>query len=362
MPDPGPLVAGAMRAWSRRTFAVCSLLALTVYAPTADAQDRASAPQLSAAVATGAGSTFIQPLFAAWAAVYKEETRSGIEYRPTGSGAGLAELTAGTADFSATDQPLTATELAQGNLTQFPIAIGAIVPVVNITGVTSGKLRITGPLLADIFAGKVAMWDDPAIAALNPGVSLPKSHIAIVHRDDSSGTTYNFTHYLSQVSASWKGELGEGKSIKWPAGIGASGNDSVADWVKKVPNSIGYVEYSQVLTKDLTYACLQSSKGKTVCPGADTFVSAVRSVDWTRVRDFNIRSTDLAATSAYPIIATTFVVMPRQPKDRRRSDAAIKFLRFGLEKGQNVARALNFVPLPPRAVAEIVGYIGDQIQ
>ena len=217
--------------------AVTVFLVLAPFACAALAQDNsttASAPQATS-VANGAGSTFINPLLSAWVSVYKDEAKEEVEYQPVGSGAGMSQLISGSVDFGATDQPLTPAELAQGKLVQFPIAFGAIVPVVNLPGVKPGELRLNGPVLADIFGGKVLTWDDPAIAKLNPSLKLPKSPITIVHRADSSGTTFNFTHYLSQVSPSWKGRFGEGKTVKWPTGIGASSNSSVADWVGKTP-------------------------------------------------------------------------------------------------------------------------------
>jgi len=318
----------------------------------ANAQQPAARP-----TAKGAGSTFVQPLLSAWAAVFKDETDTDIEYRPTGSGIGLTEIMSGNVDFAATDQPLSSAELAQGRLAQFPIAIGAIVPVMHLSGIKSGKLRLTGPLLADIFAGKVTRWNDAAIAKLNPGLKLPKARIAIVHRADSSGTTFNFTHYLGRVSTSWKDGPGEGQTIKWPSGIGVSGSSSLADWVKNIPNSIGYVEYAYVLTNDLTYACLQNVAGQFACPSAEAFSSAVENTNWNAARDFDLIVTNAPGERAYPIMATTFILMPRQPKDQGRADAAMKFLMYGLEKGQDEARALNYVPLPATLISQIKTYL-----
>jgi phosphate transport system substrate-binding protein len=192
---------------------------------------------------------------------------------------------------------------------------------------------------------------------MNPGLKLPNSPIAIVHRADSSGTTFNFTHYLSQVSPSWRSDFGEGKVIKWAGGVGASGNRSVSDWVNSIPNSIGYVEYAYVLTNDLTYACLQNSTGEFVCPSADTFSKAAESIDWRSARDFSLIATNAPGKHAYPILATTFIVMPKQPKDKGRSDAVLKFFRFGIEKGQEEAKALKYTPLPAELVFEIQTYM-----
>jgi phosphate transport system substrate-binding protein len=198
----------------------------------------------SGAQITGAGSTFVYPVLSAWAADYQKQGGAAINYQSIGSGGGIAQVKAGTVDFGATDQPLASDDLAKSNLAQFPIVIGGIVPVVNIAGVKPGQLRLSGPLLADIYAGKVKTWNDPAIVKLNPGVTLPATNIALVHRSDGSGTTFNFTHYLSQVSPTWKAGPGEGKTVAWPGGVGGKGNEGVAADVKQIPNSVGYVEYA----------------------------------------------------------------------------------------------------------------------
>lgn len=342
--------------------AVAVFLLLAPFACAALAQDNSAtaSAQQAASVAKGAGSTFINPLLSAWATVYKDEAKADVEYHPVGSGAGVSQLMSGSVDFGATDQPLTTAELAQGDLVQFPIAFGAIVPVVNVIGVKPGELRLSGPVLADIFGGKVVTWDDPAIAKLNPSLKLPKSPIIIVYRADSSGTTFNFTHYLSQVSASWKSGFGEGNTIKWPTGIGASSNSSVADWIGRMPNSIGYVEYAYVLTHGLTYACVQNSTGKLVCPSTESFASAVESTDWSSSPDFDLMFTNAPGANAYPIVAATFILMPMKPKDKARADAALNFFRYALEKGQVEAGALNYVPLPARLVPQIETYLAKR--
>lgn len=321
-----------------------------------------SAPPVASAaqdspVAQGAGSTFVQPLLTAWATVYKDETNQDIEYHPVGSGAGLDAISSGAADFGATDQPLTSEELAKKSLVQFPIAFGAIVPIVNIAGVKPGRLKMTGPLLADIFSAKITSWDNRAIRKLNPGLNLPHAKIAIVHRSDSSGTTFNFTHYLSEVSPTWKDSIGEGKIVKWPTSIGAEGNGAVADWVQKIPNSIGYAEYAYVLTNDLNYACVENWSGQFVCPSAKTLESALRMTNWDAGKDFYVVPTNAKGPDSYPIIGATFIVMPSRAKDKGRSDAALKFIRYGLEKGQVEAGALNYAPLPTDLVAAIENYL-----
>src|SRR4051794_15843578 len=198
----------------------------------------------SSAQITGAGSTFVYPVLSAWAADFRKQSGAAINYQSIGSGGGIAQVKAGTVDFGATDQPLASDDLAKSKLAQFPIVIGGIVPVVNIPGVKPGQLRLTGAVLADMYAGKVKTWNDPAVAKLNPGVTLPPASIALVHRSDGSGTTFNFTHYLSQVSPGWKAGPGEGKSVAWPGGVGGKGNEGVAAYVRQIPNSLGYVEYA----------------------------------------------------------------------------------------------------------------------
>jgi phosphate transport system substrate-binding protein len=311
---------------------------------------------------TGAGSTFVYPVLSAWAADFKIQAGDSINYQSIGSGAGIAQVKAGTVDFGATDQPLTSDELGQSRLAQFPIVIGGIVPVVNVTGVQPGKLRLTGPLLADIFAGKVKSWNDQAITSINPGLALPATNIAVVHRSDGSGTTFNFTHYLSQVSPAWKSGPGEGKTVNFPTGVGGKGNEGVAGYVKQIPNSIGYVEYAYVVQNHMAYAALQNSAGNFVVPSAQTFSNAAESANWSGAKDFNLVMTNAPGANAYPLTATTFILMPRQPANKARSDAAIKFFRFAMSKGQARAQKLDYVPLPAALVQQIDSYIGANIK
>ena len=217
---------------------------------------------------TGAGSTFVYPVLSAWATDYQKSNGAMINYQSIGSGGGIAQVEAGTVDFGATDQPLESDELVKNNLAQFPVIVGGIVPVVNIPGLDAGKLKLTGPILADIYQGKIKNWNDPAIATINPGVNLPSSAIAAVHRSDGSGTTFNFTHYLSQVSPTWKSGPGEGKTVNWTGGVGGKGNEGVAGYVKQLPNSIGYVEYAYVVQNKMTYALVQNASGQFVAPSA----------------------------------------------------------------------------------------------
>ena len=331
---------------------------------TAGCGTRSGNSQSSAGTAqqiTGAGSTFVYPVLSAWAADYQKQSGASVNYQSIGSGGGVAQIKAGTVDFGATDQPLDPAELASAGLAQFPVVIGGVVPVVNIAGIQPGKLRLTGPVLADIYAGKIKSWNDPAIARLNAGVALPASHITVVHRSDGSGTSFNFTHYLSQVSASWKSSPGEGKSVAWPTGVGGKGNEGVAGYVKQIPNSIGYVEYAYVLQNHMAYALLQNSAGSFVAPSAVSFQAAAASADWKNAKDFFLVMTNAPGADAYPITATTFIVMHRKASDKARSDAALSFFRWALEKGQPQAQKLDYVPLPADLVQQIETYIGASI-
>jgi phosphate transport system substrate-binding protein len=331
---------------------------------TAGCGTRSGNSQSSAGTAqqiTGAGSTFVYPVLSAWAADYQKQSGASVNYQSIGSGGGVAQIKAGTVDFGATDQPLDPAELASAGLAQFPVVIGGVVPVVNIAGIQPGKLRLTGSVLADIYAGKIKSWNDPAIARLNAGVALPASNITVVHRSDGSGTSFNFTHYLSQVSASWKSSPGEGKSVAWPTGVGGKGNEGVAGYVKQIPNSIGYVEYAYVLQNHMAYALLQNSAGSFVAPSAVSFQAAAASADWKNAKDFFLVMTNAPGADAYPITATTFIVMHRKASDKARSDAALSFFRWALEKGQPQAQKLDYVPLPADLVQQIETYIGASI-
>jgi phosphate transport system substrate-binding protein len=323
---------------------------------------QANAPAKAAMEVTGAGSTFVYPVLSAWASDYAGQSGTKVNYQSIGSGGGISQVKAGTVDFGASDQPLDSAELAASKLAQFPIVIGGIVPVINLTGVEPGKLRLTGPLLADIFAGKVKKWDDPSIVKINPGVKLPSAPIAIVHRSDGSGTTFNFTHYLSQVSPSWRAGPGEGKTVSWPTGVGGKGNEGVAAYVKQLPNSIGYVEYAYVLQNGMNYASLQNAAGNFVLPSAETFSNAAATADWAKAQDFNLVMTNAPGANAYPITASVFVLMPTNAKDPARSKAAFDFFRYVLNSGQDQAKKLDYVPLPPELVKQIEAYIGPKIK
>jgi phosphate transport system substrate-binding protein len=259
--------------------------------------------------ATGAGSSFVYPVLSRWAADFKRAGGDEINYQSVGSGAGIAQIKAATVDFGATDKPLTPEELQAAGLAQFPVVVGGIVPVVNVPGLRPGGLRLTGPVLAAIFSGKIKKWNDPAIARLNPSLKLPGTGISIVHRSDGSGTTYNFTHYLSQVSADWKQRVGEGTTVEWPAGVGGKGNEGVAGYVRQIPGSIGYVEYAYALQNRMSHALVQNTAGRYVQPNGQTFSAAAATVDWAKAKDFYQLMMNAPGANAWPIAATTWVVM-----------------------------------------------------
>ena len=316
----------------------------------------------SADAITGAGSTFVYPVLSAWSADYSKQFGTKVNYQSIGSGGGISQIKAGTVDFGATDKPLAPDELASSGLAQFPVIVGGVVPVVHVAGISKAQLKLTGPVLADIFAGKVSTWNDPAIVKLNPGLNLPGAKITAVHRSDGSGTSFNFTHYLSQVSPAWKAGPGEGTSVNWPAGVGGKGNEGVAAYVNQIPNSIGYVEYAYVLQNNMAWAFVQNAAGNYVAPSADSFQAAAASADWKDSKDFFLVMTNAPGAQAYPITASTFVLMPRQPKDAGRSAAAVKFFEWSLEHGQPQASKLDYVPLPPDLVKQIETYIGATIK
>jgi phosphate transport system substrate-binding protein len=309
-----------------------------------------------AADVTGAGSTFVYPVLSKWSADYAKKTDTRINYQSIGSGGGIAQIKAGTVDFGASDKPLPSAELQKAGLAQFPLVIGGVVPVVNIAGVKPGQMRFTGPLLADIFLGKITKWNDPAIAAVNPGLALPNARITVVHRSDGSGTTFNWVNYLSKVSPEWKTKVGEGTSVNWPVGVGGKGNEGVSAYTKQIRNAIGYVELSYALQNDMSYAAVRNKAGNFIVPSDETFQAAAASADWTSAKDFNLVITDAPGANAYPVAATVFVMMYKKPKQPARAKAAKEFFRWSLMNGQAQAKALDYVPLPPALVKQIETY------
>jgi phosphate transport system substrate-binding protein len=305
---------------------------------------------------TGAGSTFVYPVLSKWSAAYSEKTGNHLNYQSIGSGGGIAQIKARTVDFGASDKPLTPADLASSGLGQFPAVIGGIVPVVNIPGVQSGQVKLTGTVLANIFMGSITKWNDPAIAALNPGVALPGASITVVHRSDGSGTTFNFTDYLSKVSPEWKTKVGENTAVQWPSGIGGKGNEGVAAYVKQIKNSIGYVEYAYALQNHMSYALLQNASGKYVTPSLQSFAAAAATADWASAKDFNLVMTNAPGPDAFPIAATTWIIMYKKPKNAAQSKAVFDFFKWSYENGQAQAQSLDYVPLPPALVDRIENY------
>ncbi|HEY0422354.1 MAG TPA: phosphate ABC transporter substrate-binding protein PstS, partial [Rhodopila sp.] len=301
----------------------------------------------------GAGSTFVYPILSAWSEAYNQAKGVRVNYQSIGSGGGIAQIKAATVDFGASDAPLAPDQLRTAGLTQFPLVIGGVVPVVNLQGIAPGQMKFTGPLLADLYLGKIKKWNDPAVAAVNPGVTLPDQNVTIVHRSDGSGTTFNWVNYLSKVSPEWKDKVGEGTSVSWPVGVGGKGNEGVAEYVNRIKGSIGYVEYAFVLQNKMTFGQVQNRAGQFITPDAASFQAAAASADWTKADSFYLVITDAPGQQAYPVAATVFILMYKQPKDAARSAAAIEFFRWALEHGDAQAAKLDYVPLPPALVTQV---------
>lgn len=303
-----------------------------------------------AADITGAGSTFIFPVLSKWADAYKKESGNGVNYQSIGSGAGIKQIQAKTVTFGATDAPLKVDQLQKDGLAQWPMIMGGIVPVVNIEGVKAGELVLDGATLADIFVGKITKWDDAAIKKLNPKVKLPSDAISIVHRADGSGTTFNFTNYLSKASADWKSKVGEGTAVEWPVGVGAKGNEGVAGNVAQTKNSIGYVEYAYAKQNKLTYTKMINKAGKTIEPTNESFQAAASNADWTSAPGYYLILTDQPGDKSWPIVATTFVLMHKEAADKAASQEALKFFKFAFDKGAKSAEELDYIPMPSNVV------------
>jgi len=308
---------------------------------------------------TGAGASFPAPLYSRWAADYHQATGVKVNYQSIGSGAGLRQIEARTVDFGASDAPLTDEELAAKGLVQFPTVIGGIVPVVNIAGVAPGQLRLSGALLADIYLGKIARWNDAAIVAMNPGVALPDAEIAPVRRADGSGTTFGLTHYLAKVSAQWKERVGSAAAVNWPVGAGGKGNEGVAAFVRRLPNSIGYVEYAYVKQNGLAWVQLQNRAGHFVAPNAASFQAAAAGADWER--SFHQILTDQPGADAWPISSATFILMHRVQDKPQQAAAVLKFFRWTWQSGDASAAALDYVPMP-HPVKDIIVQSWDDIR
>lgn len=315
-----------------------------------------------AAEITGAGASFVYPAMSKWSADYNKATKNKVNYQSIGSGGGIAQIKAGTVDFGSSDAPLKAGDLAASGLAQFPSVMGAVVPVVNIPGVQAGSVKLTGPILADIFLGKVTLWNDPVIAAVNPGVAFPSLKITVVHRSDGSGTTFNFVNYLSKVSLDWRGKVGEGTSVKWPVGIGGKGNEGVAAYTKQIKGAIGYVELSYAITNKLNYTAVRNRAGNFIVPSKESIKAAAASAEWGDVKDFSLVITDAPGAQAYPISATNFILMYKNPKDAARSKEALAFFDWVYKNGDASAEALGYVALPADLTQQIKAYWAANIK
>jgi phosphate transport system substrate-binding protein len=294
---------------------------------------------------TGAGASFPAPIYAKWAEAYAATSGNKINYQSVGSGAGIKAIKAKTVDFGASDMPLKDEDLAAEGLVQFPTVIGGVVPVINVAGVKPGQLKLTGSELADIFDGKVTKWSDASIAALNPGVKLPDAQIAAVHRADGSGTTFIFTNYLSKVNADWKAKIGEGTAVNWPSGgVGGKGNEGVAQYVQRLPNSIGYVEYVYARQNKMDYVSMKNAAGNYVEPDDSTFKAAAAGADWSK--SFYQLLTEQAGKDAWPITGATFILMHKAQDKPAQATAALKFFDWAYANGDKVAADLDYVPLP----------------
>jgi phosphate transport system substrate-binding protein len=302
---------------------------------------------------SGAGATFPYPVYAKWADSYKKETGVGMNYQSIGSGGGIKQIKAKTVSFGATDAPLTGKDLEESGLVQFPAVMGGIVPVVNLEGVKPGDLVIDGPTLAKIFLTEIKSWDDPAIAKLNPGAKLPKQAIAIVHRSDGSGTTYNFAYYLAEVSPDWKSKVGVNTSVQWPGGIGAKGNEGVANNVANTKGSIGYVEYAYAKQNKLTYTKMVNKDGKAVAPTAETFQAAAANADWKSEPGFGVILANQPGAQSWPMTAATWILIHKKPADPPAVAETLKFFDWAYRKGAKMAEELDYVAMPDKVVKDI---------
>jgi phosphate transport system substrate-binding protein len=302
---------------------------------------------------SGAGATFPYPIYAKWADAYKKETGVGLNYQSIGSGGGIKQIEARTVTFGATDAPLKGPDLDKNGLVQFPMVMGAIVPVVNLEGIKAGQLVLDGPTLAAIFLGTIKTWDDPAIKKLNPNAKLPAQAIAVVHRSDGSGTTFNFVYYLSLVSPEWKSQVGAATSVEWPAGIGAKGNEGVANNVTQTQGAIGYVELAYALQNKMVYTNMVNKDGKTVEPGGFSVQAAAANADWNSAPGFGVILANQPGVGSWPMTAATFILIPKQPTDAAAAAEALKFFAWAYAKGSAMADALDYVPMPKNVIEQV---------
>jgi phosphate transport system substrate-binding protein len=306
-----------------------------------------------AADISGAGATFPAPVYAKWAEMYKAQTGNRLNYQAIGSGGGVRQITAGTVDFGASDKPLKPDDLAINGFAMFPTVIGGVVPVINVPGIRSGQVRLTGPALADIFRGVIKRWDDPLLKAANPGVALPALPITVVHRSDGSGTTFLFTSYLAMKAAHWASDVGANDSVKWPVGLGGKGNDGVAAFVKQTPGAIGYVEYAFAKQSGLTTTLLQNKAGRFASPEAANFAAAANGAKWNTAPGFYLLLLDQPAADAWPITGATFILVRTKQEDAAKGREVLAFFDWCYKNGDAAAQQLDYVPLPP-AVKDLI--------
>ncbi|MFH1494599.1 MAG: phosphate ABC transporter substrate-binding protein PstS [Pseudomonadota bacterium] len=304
---------------------------------------------------TGAGATFPYPVYAKWAEAYKAKTNIGMNYQSIGSGGGIKQIKAKTVDFGASDKPLTPEELEKHGLTQFPTVMGGVVPVINVDGIKEGQIKLTGTVLADIFMGKIKKWNDPAIAGLNKGVALPAGEITVVHRSDGSGTTFLFTNYLTKVSPEWKDKVGSEASVAWPVGTGGKGNEGVANFVKQIKGSIGYVEFAYAKQNKMNYAQLQNKDGVFVSPTEDNFKAAAANAQWDKAPGFYEILTDEPGKASWPITGATFILMHKSQASPAQAAEVLKFFEWAYTSGDNMALELDYIPMPDSVVKLIQG-------
>lgn len=303
---------------------------------------------------TGAGATFPAPMYAKWAEAYKGQTGTSLNYQAIGSGGGVKQIVAKTVDFGASDDPVSAADLEKNGLTQFPAIIGGVVTVVNLQGITPGQLKLNNDVLSDIFRAKITKWNDSAIASVNPGVKLPDTAITLVYRSDSSGTTAVFTDFLAQVSAPFKGIVGAGKTVNWPAGVGGKGNAGVAANVTKIDGAIGYVEYAYAKQNKMTHVSLINRDGKAVQPNEASFNAAASKANWTGTPNFAVNLNNQPGAASWPITSASFILMQKKAEKPEQSAEVLKFFNWAMTKGQKMATDLDYVPLPDNAVKAIV--------
>ena len=316
-----------------------------------------------AADITGAGATFPYPIYAKWAEAYKKSTNVGLNYQSIGSSGGIRQIRAKTVTFGGTDAPVSGADLDKDGMVQFPAILGGVVPVINLDGFKAGELKITGEVLAEMFMGTIAKWNDPKIAALNPGKKLPDQAITVVHRADGSGTTFIFTDYLNEVSAAWKEKVGKGAAVKWPAAtsVGGKGNEGVAANVGRVKGSIGYVEYAYAKKNNIPHLQLRNLSGKFVDPDDLTFAAAAAGADWFSVPGMGISLVNLKGNDSWPITGASFILMYKNPTDKAMSQEAIKFFDWSFKNGKQMATELDYVPLPDVLTKAIADKVWTQI-